>query len=149
MASHDVSEKITEILATRKWKWRNDICIPRCYILGWEADLLVLNTNKRLEEIEIKISVADFKKEFKDKAKKHEKLKAGRSTLTRYWFAVPSTLVPLVKDLVPEYAGLLAVNLQGRYLVEVVKQAPTLKGAKIIPPQFEIQLLKRAYWRIW
>lgn len=45
---------------------------------GWEADLIVVRPSGWAMEVEVKISVSDFRAEFKNKAKKHRVLAEGR-----------------------------------------------------------------------
>ena len=147
--ANDLADRITKVLAIKKWQWRKEYCVPRCYLLGWEADLLVLPSNKMLEEVEVKISLADFKADFINKKAKHVSLQKGRSPLSYFWFAVPTELVETVKPLIPDYAGLLSVHVNGLYSVTVIKKAPLLRGSKKLNQNLEIKLLRLAYLRIW
>ena len=67
---------------------RKNIVIPNCDwgFLNHEADLLVLNKNKRLVEIEIKRSWSDFMADFK-KSHTHNDPK-----LSRFYYAVPLSI---------------------------------------------------------
>lgn len=71
------SHEITMALAQRHWSYRNEIIVPRCHFAGQEADLLVLRTSGWLEEVEIKVSVADFRREWKTKTEKHLQMERG------------------------------------------------------------------------
>lgn len=46
-------------------------------LCGWEADLVVIRPSGWAEEIEVKISAADFRCEFRDKPRKHKVLQCG------------------------------------------------------------------------
>jgi hypothetical protein len=46
-------------------------------LVGWEADLVLIRPSGWAEEFEVKISAADFKAEFRDKAGKHRRLVEG------------------------------------------------------------------------
>jgi hypothetical protein len=82
----------------------------------WRADFISMTEGGLIEETEVKISLTDFKKDFK-KEGKHKILSGrnGRSLDSREgqimspnWFsyAVPKELVDKVLPLLPEYAGL-------------------------------------------
>ena len=112
-----------------------------------EADLLVLRPSDWAEEIEIKISAADFKAEFKHKPTKHTKLTNGKHHCKKYWFAMPLDLALELKKDIPEYAGLLGVN--GWKDVRVVKPAPVLKNASKVPAESKDKMMKSIYSRYW
>lgn len=134
--------------------------IPNIYFFDEaynETDYLVVNKNDHIYDIEVKVSRADFKNDFK-KIKKHEIIQTGKYTLThdkfvlrpenepgskykkmlkgesyeckmrpsRFYYAVPKGLLSL--DEIPEYAGLLEIDLKTKK-VTTVKQAPLLSKA--------------------
>lgn len=84
-------------------------------ITGWESDLLLVSKSDYLTEVEVKISVADFKREFTAKAKKHECIKQGKTgrraqgIISRYYFAIPSDLWVKIHDMIPEEYGIIVV----------------------------------------
>jgi hypothetical protein len=69
-----------------------------------------------LTEIEVKISVTDFKREFTAKAKKHELIKQGKNgrrsqgIISRFYFAIPSDLWVKIHDMIPEEYGIIVVH---------------------------------------
>lgn len=71
------SDLITRALAVRYFGYRKNVVVPRCNFAGWEADVLVLRPSGWMEEVEIKISVADFRREFTKKADKHRRFTHG------------------------------------------------------------------------
>lgn len=185
------SADITKTLARSHWKYFKHICVPRCCLAGSEADLLVLQPSGWLEEVEIKISVADFKREFETKADKHRRLEFGIAKyvhkthdnfafdpenplhepilpdeknvtgyydwgaaephlIRRFWFAVPSEIYEKVKDLVPDYAGLLVLE-KGRWRTEVkvAKPAPNLKRSRKLTEAEQLKLIRLGYLRYW
>jgi len=124
-------------------------------------------------EVEVKISVADFRADFK-KEMKHEVLHEAFSPADRaewhsmfsrlppiiepssfkgcprrYYFAVPESLINVRE--VPSYAGLLCVRWYGPpehgnswYRVTVAKPAPALLAAKKVTPH-QLRKLSVAY----
>lgn len=149
------ANEVQYTLATAYWDYTKQIVIPNSYFLGDEADLLVLQKSGWLEEVEVKVSASDFRKEFEDgnrcKNRKHQRMAfCDEDRLRRYWFAVPEELVPKVKDLVPPYAGLLSVGGCGRTgYVRVVKQAPKLQKARALTVEEQLKLCRLGYIRLW
>jgi len=48
---------------------------------GWEADILVIQELGKVYEIEVKVLVSDFRREFETKKYKHKCLKTGEQPL--------------------------------------------------------------------
>jgi len=141
-------DSIADILAKRLWDYARELCIPRCCFLGWEADMLLVTYSKFLEEIEIKISVSDFKADSR-KVEKHKSLEAGHPLIRRFWYAVPHEIWEKVEPLVPPYAGLIIIPSDHRYRPYIKKKAPVnLKARKLFPAE-EIKLLRAIYYKWW
>ena len=137
--------KLTEgIIQERLIKaYRNDchLMIPNLYIFDWESDIFKQLKSGYTEEIEIKISIADFKAD-KNKVEKHKRIQTGlvRSVLlqkevqtierpNRFYYAVPEFMVDKIE--VPEYAGLICVFEDLRRHPSVIKKAPLLHKDKL------------------
>ena len=82
-----------------------------------ESDLYLLTKSGYPEEIEIKVSIADFRREFKTKGFKHNGLNAEYREYQyyifprRYWFAVPDCIADQVeKELEGTIYGLIVVK---------------------------------------
>ena len=165
------SRDITNALA-RHLDYRLNVVVPRCHFGGWEADLLCLRSSDWMEEFEVKVSIGDFKREFTEKARKHEFLVEGskRNTfpgggecvvvatehkIRRFWFAVPHELLAKVKDLVPAHAGLVTVQRTSSQwrnafdVVAVAKPAPALAMARKLTAAERCDLCRLAYLRYW
>lgn len=114
--------------------------------LSHECDMLVLDSQERFTEIEIKISASDLKADFK-KDHSHES-----SKISRLVYAVPLELVELAKTLIPEKAGLISVTWAGRlykpcFVASWVKQC---KHNKNRPTQQTIKrFMELGCMRIW
>lgn len=137
-------------------------------IVGWEADILVMHKSGWLWEIEVKISVADFRREFKEKADKHEALQSGLietkslykghnpkqkySKIKKYFFAMPVNVYDKVKDEIPAYAGVILVDdakRRNKHLIPWVE-----KKAKDLPAErggddVRMKMVWSCYWRMW
>lgn len=104
--------------------------VPNAYIFKWESDFFIQKDNGYCYEFEIKVSKADFKKDF-EKSDKHEVLKNGffinyrneqitRKRPNKFYYVAPIGIID-IKD-VPKYAGLMVINDKG--FLETIKEAP-------------------------
>ena len=73
-------------------------------IVDHECDILSVSKKMFLREVEIKISVSDFKADFK---KKHN----HSGNIKQFYYAVPYYILDKIKDLVPENAGILVAEI--------------------------------------
>lgn len=94
----------------------------------FEADVLGVTLSRMVTEVEVKISLSDYKADFK-KVSKHERLLCRRHSdirpiPNRFFYACPDGLI---KD-VPGYCGLLWINESGS--VMIVKDALKLHSEK-------------------
>ncbi|MDY4011348.1 MAG: MmcB family DNA repair protein [Fusobacterium gastrosuis] len=74
-------------------------------IVNHECDILSVSKKLFLREIEIKVSVSDFKADFK---KKHQHLDEN---IKHFYYAVPDYILDKIKPLVPENAGILVAKI--------------------------------------
>ena len=87
-----------------------DLIIPNLYIAGmYEGDLVKITKSMILTEYEIKISKADFEKDFQKGSHypttKHDRMKSGECWSNYFYFVTPKGLIPI--ESIPEYAGLI------------------------------------------
>lgn len=79
-----------------------------------ESDLLHVTSSLYLEEIEIKVSVSDFRAEFvnppSSKAYKHQQMHLSGSKVRRYYIAMPQEVYDKVIDIIPDYAGVFIIR---------------------------------------
>ena len=108
--------------------------ITNLYVYGWESDYLAITKSMVAYEVEIKVSKADFKNDFKNKQDKHllfedgnmiGRFPKGSSMPNYFYYAVPDGLI--TPEEVPDYAGLLYVQPWG---VTFVKQPKKLTDEK-------------------
>lgn len=115
-------------------------------LFHWESDHVVKTRAGVWHEVEVKVSMADFRRDFAEKTEKHcilsgEIMKPLKPN--RFWFAVPETMMLDVLAELPEYAGLVSVPRFGEY-VSVVRQAPLLTGDKFTDA--DLDLTGKFYW---
>jgi hypothetical protein len=109
--------------------------------LAYEMDLAVITPAGYLWEIEIKISKADM---LADKKKRHQH---NSELVKQLYFAFPTELLATtdVESLVPEHAGILAIN--GSHTIQY-RKAQISKARKLSVKEIE-KLYRLAAMRIW
>lgn len=113
--------------------------INNLYVFGWESDYLAMTKTGYWYEIEIKISKADFKADFK-KTEKHEMLSSRIGRMPNcFSYCAPEGV--LSREDIPEYAGFIEVDDNGHMWVR--KTPPTLHRCKIFD---ELNLLDKFYY---
>lgn len=91
--------------------------VENLYVFGWESDMLIKTRSGYWYEVECKISLADFKNDFKRKWRKHDLLKTGDEKHRRpnyFYYCVPWYLSGKVLPLLPSYAGLIVLTENGK-----------------------------------
>lgn len=90
---------------------QGQICIPNVLLFGkgrTEVDLLIITKNNALIEVEIKVSIQDFKNDFK---KKHFH---NHKDISRVYFAFPLELFEryksIILELLPKEFGIITVE---------------------------------------
>jgi len=140
-----------KFLVSPKW------VINNLYVYNWESDYLAITRSMYAYEVEVKISLADYNKDF-EKQEKHQVMQgwfeARKQALyeaggwTRYgrpnyfYYCVPDGMVD-PKD-VPPYAGLVYVS--GRN-IKKVKDAPILHRDKFDPEAYK--MADKFYYNWW
>jgi hypothetical protein len=144
MTSKQIEKIIIRNLADRQFP----IYLPRYQNQGFsEADVFGISRSGQMYEFEIKISRPDYFADFKNKIHKHRELsqrdakctrnvwKKGKCTEenfdqiglpNRFYYACPEKLI--AKEEIPEYAGLIYIDQNGKY--QEIKPAPLLHHHK-------------------
>ena len=121
-------------LAVQKWLYdcnHHFQCLNYGKTGYFEADVLGVTLSRMVTEVEVKVSMSDFKADFK-KTTKHLRLSFPKlndvniSTPNRFYYACSTNLIPI--DKIPSYAGLLYVDENG--LVTLIKLAPLIHRLK-------------------
>lgn len=155
------------------WSPNRLVAVPNTTtIVGWEADLLLLHPSGWVWEVEIKVSVADFRREFRTKASKHRTLSGGKwqknigtgrpylvtrsnKHVQKFFFAVPKDVFDKLKEEdFPDYAGIIVVDPERldtwkRPVPYIHRRAKNLPGAEKTDDAFRIELLRLAHARLW
>jgi hypothetical protein len=170
MTEHDIQNSLYRYSSSK-----NHVSIvPNTFAYSWESDMLSFTRSNFVHEYEIKISLSDFKADFR-KAEKHEVLKIGSRTPREYelswvenpayaskvkynpttkqilelrpnyfWYICPCDIIPL--DEIPEYAGLMYLGL-GNY-PKIIKDAPRLHSDKV-PDKIKQHVVESFTFKYW
>lgn len=123
---------------------------PNVQMVHNEWDLIAIRGSGFVDEIEIKLSRADFKRDFhkteKWYLKKHERLAQGEGLQNYFSFLIPESLQPSIMDLLPEHAGLYIYK--SGHAHEYIP-APRLHSKKRLTDKLRIQLGGKIMYRYW
>lgn len=115
-----------------------------CWHFAHECDLLAIDDQRRLTEIEIKVSASDLRADF-NKKPWHES-----DMISRLVFAVPASLVALCEKLLPSKVGIISVKWNGRgFFAEWHRQCRHDKAKQPITEKQALQLTRLGCMRIW
>lgn len=99
---------IIEVTVAQLLNYRKYIIIPNVshgFFYNQEADMLVIDSNDRLSEIEIKISIADLKADFKKP--KHTN---PSELISRLIYAIPEELLEKAELIIPKKYGIITIR---------------------------------------
>jgi len=123
------------------------IITPNSSVYGWEADLLLIRPNLIVWEFEIKLSKADYLREFNYKKLKHSVLQGeteGRRP-NRYFFVAPAGMIQEI----PKYCGLIEIKENNGYQsMNILRKAPLLHDKRIEPKKL-YQIASSLGFRYW
>lgn len=140
MTAKEIDKRLRQNYTNSKYLVSNVYCFHEFYK---ETDFLIINNNGHAFDIEIKISMQDFKKDV-DKVHKHNILSNSHFQLpykysgkyeaneliytedrpNRFYYCIPQTLQSKIQPLIPEYAGLLVITESGK--MKKIKEAKLL-----------------------
>ena len=142
------SEESIQRVLNRDYLSNPRYLIHNLYVFKWESDYLACTRAGYWYEVEIKISLADFKNDFTKKQDKHAILQWGSYWAGQHYtaarpnyfsYCVPPELVEKVLPLIPKYAGLMCVDLSGGYgVLRVIRPAPRLHIQKYTDEQLKL-----------
>lgn len=120
--------------AVQKWLYdRSNVYQATNYCRSgyFESDILAVTPAMIVTEIEIKVSVSDYRADFK-KTHKHYRMQNPLANVNskvpnRFFYACPAGMLNTSHN-IPAYAGLIWVHENGT--VEMVKQAPVIHKIK-------------------
>lgn len=126
-------------------------------VAGWDADLLIIHPSGATWEIEVKVTAADFRREFTHKSAKHKALQTGRlggygnheNLVERFFFAMPEELYAKVLAEIPSYAGVILIAKRGsRFMPRILSRGKKLPARRATDADRE-KLMQSVYHRYW
>jgi putative uncharacterized protein FNV0627 len=122
-------------------------------IVDHECDILSVSKKMFLREVEIKISVSDFKADFK---KRHN----HSGNIKQFYYAVPYYILDKIENLIPENAGILVAYIemkQGnrgevsskKWIIKKIKNAKNNNLAKPIDEKQLNIIYRIGYLKYW
>ncbi len=147
------SKDIEKLLVCHRYKspysFRKFICVPNVsygFFDDREADLIAVSTSNYITEIEIKISVADLKKDLE----KYKFTKDQNPLIKNFYYAMPIAVWNKVKENppIPEYAGVYVILENNKTIVLERKCIPN-KNAVKLSDALLIKLMRLAVIRYW
>lgn len=113
---------------------------------GHEADVVVLRASGWAEEVEIKVSAADIRRDLRKSAGRGRGPGHARpATMSKLWFAVPEALAR--DPNIPADAGVLAYAGDGR--VVLVRGSKKTPGSRKLTDAEQLRLLRLLGFRVW
>ena len=142
-----------EIAISKLFPIRKHIIVPNVSwgLLNHEADLIIMRPTGVLIEIEIKVSVADFKRDFE---KRHGH-RDSSNRISEFYYAIPLNLLDKCLSLIPEEAGIIVVqefeygkNEKSIY-AKIEKSASKIKNSRKLTDKEQFQLARLGCLRIF
>jgi hypothetical protein len=133
-----------EIALMKHFGIRQNIIVPNINWGLWihECDLFIVRPSGNTIEIEIKVSFADFKKDF---TKKHNHIdKFNR--IHKFYYAMPIGLIDKCKQMIPINSGLIAIEEDGKCVV--MKEAVVNNGFIKLTEKEKYQVCRLGAMRI-
>lgn len=133
--------------------YRQNQVFPRVHVWDWEADLVIVTKASRMYEVEVKISMSDWKAD----VKKDKWNSRHWQKISRFYYAVSEPLLArgwpdgkyVTPDFVPPWAGVLCMKLvHGRVEIKEVRKPKNLGGQEVLPSVLH-RLYRSTYFRFW
>lgn len=146
---------IAHTIALNLFPYNKYLIVPNTSMfVGWEADLLVVSEANWMDEIEIKISISDLRKD-KVKEFKHKALKENLTNLhclygkiRKFYYAMPQVIYDKTKEGdIPEYAGVIVITECG--CSRIIKPAKIRKCATKLTIEEKYKLARLGVIRYW
>jgi hypothetical protein len=158
MSQQKLTEKsIQSLLFDFYNKLGHKLIAPNIYLHYSEADLITVQTSGYVNEIEIKITKADFKGDFKKR--KHKYMTESHNGYMRkvnfdlpnyFWFAFPQSLMSKIDFDIPDYYGLITIEDLGLdcYLPCIYRRAKMMHKKKVTNKQIR-QIARSMMFKMW
>lgn len=118
--------------------------------LPFEADVLAINKSGYMTEVEIKVSMSDWRKDME----KRKHLLGHQSHVRRFYYAAPMKLAKRYQEIegLPAYAGVIGVgseNLDSAAHLEILKSAEVNTSARRLRDKEMMNAARLSALRVW
>lgn len=147
--------KVAETVVGQVFPIPRHLCVANVAwsLLPYEADLLVMTQSGYMVEVEIKVSLADLKRD----ASKHKwSTQAFTTMVSRFYYAMPAALweKPAAQEAVRPGAGVIVVekvehDRHGRVLEARVEREAVRTGARALTARERFDLARVGSYRAW
>lgn len=146
-----LTEKLAINALALRFEWYRQLVAPNIHLCGGEMDVAVLSPAGYLWEIEVKLSLSDWKAD--QKKRKWINYGGDRRHVNRFYYAVPKELLEKVPDFVPPEAGLIYFIWGGhekRWHAYEHRPAKYKRGKEHkAPEKVRQKMLQRTYHAFW
>lgn len=119
---------------------------PNVNLFGWEMDLALVSKSDYLTEIEIKLTLSDWKRDCLKEKFLNVQYSPTRFKYVKYfYYAVPEKLLQKMPDFVGDETGIITFNERG--VVTVHRQPTCRKGCEKLTSRRIAELYSKFYWR--
>lgn len=129
---------------------RYDFIAPNVQMTHNEMDLIAIRKSGFVDEIEIKLSRADFRADFNKTCqyrwKKHDTMSKGKCLANYFYFYVPASIEASIINLMPDHAGLMV--FEHGFATERIR-APRLHRERKLTDRRRISLGQKVMYRYW
>lgn len=141
-----LSEREIQLYLIQLFDWQKQMVIPNVNLYGGEMDLCLVSRAGLVTEIEIKLSLADWRHDIE----KGKWADPNRNKVSKFWYCVPKELADKIPDWVPEDAGVFGFEFTeyGRMILHTVRRAKKVSSYKVGEKELE-QFRKVFYYRFW
>lgn len=160
--------RIAAFLARVTFRHKCLVMVPNCSWPGNECDLLVLTTNLRVIDVEIKISRADLKADAKKDKWFHawdwridgplgrdgeRRRRAWPRNVWKHYYAMPKDIwKPELLDVIPATSGVLLMFEHGherRLMITVERMAKPNRDCGRVSAEDAVDIARLASFRMW
>lgn len=136
-----------EVLVARLFCFRKHMIVPNVswgWGLGHEADMIIVGEGNKVTEVEIKVTLADLKNDFK-KGHNHKSKMIGR-----LYYAFPESMLKRGLPLIPKSCGIIIiVERNGGWKAELYRMVRYKKDYNGISTEQLVELLRLGVMRVW
>lgn len=142
--------KVAEAVVADVFPIPRNLCVSNVSwsLLPYEADLLAMTGSGYLVEVEIKVSLADLKR---DAAKAKWNSRAFGELVSRFYYAMPLPLweKDSAKECVPEGSGVIVVAVRDTGIRASIAIEAARRPARPLTPRQQFDLARVGSYRAW